>query len=136
MTINSDSTHRPVYTSKMNEICLHCHLLYFFNHIEFRTLCWGPFLAEIGILQAIGVSSLNTSCLWVWIYSHFGHWNLDNFRLILLVELFQQSLKSNYLRYPNFKHLVFYGINLDFCSRILPNKKTIIELSLNLMVKH
>ena len=28
------------YKSKMNEICLYCHLLYFFfNHIEFRTIC-------------------------------------------------------------------------------------------------
>ena len=30
------------YTSKMNEICLHCHLLYFSSIIliQFQTMCW------------------------------------------------------------------------------------------------
>ena len=27
------------YTSSLYEICLHCHWLDFFNHIEFRTMC-------------------------------------------------------------------------------------------------
>jgi hypothetical protein len=39
MKLNLDYKFR-FYTSRINEICLHCHWLYFFfNHIEFWTMC-------------------------------------------------------------------------------------------------